>query len=492
MHNPSPMLALITLVSSCFAMATAGAMFSFSVVANSLKDRLNISSTDLNTITAVGNSSLYLSFLAVGPVYDRVGARWTLILGAAIYCLGYALMYLGYEHKIASTTAAMSVYYFIVGIGSTCSYMGCIGANVKNFNASPHEGKVLGLLLLFYGLSASLFAQIANAFFADRGAGALLLFSAAVCGIVNLLAGCFTFEVGTLAIVAATVQVGEAHGNRSTSVHDSAKSPAASIRPNANGAVSHIDIPKPGGETVLPVKTFDSEKVDGSGVQLSPVDILRHPLFWCLSATFVFMQGLTYITNFVTILEAAVGEREATEHADRIVTQNSIQVTVMSVFNSLGRLTLPIFCEVLQKRHFATLDRSMLLLACQVLIFIPTATLATGAGSEGVFYMSSILISYGFGGAGALFPVLTKDFFGMHAYGTACAFVMAGVPVGIFISNVVFGRFYDSEAVAASKCFNNACYSKAYIVFSALQGIAILAAGSVVVLRLRVRKSASP
>ncbi|TPX77417.1 hypothetical protein CcCBS67573_g01323 [Chytriomyces confervae] len=408
------MLALITLVSSCFAMATAGAMFSFSVVANSLKDRLGISSTDLNTITAVGNSSLYLSFLAVGPVYDRVGARWTLILGAVIYCLGYALMYLGYEHKIASTTAAMSVYYFIVGIGSTCSYMGCIGANVKNFNASPHEGKVLGLLLLFYGLSASLFAQIANAFFADRGAGALLLFSAAVCGIVNFLAGCFTFEVGTLRIVAATTaQVGDAHGNRLAS----AKSPAASIRPNANGEVSHIDGPKPGGSTAL-VKTFDSDKVDGSDVQLSPIDILRHPLFWCLSATFVFMQGLTYITNFVTILEAAVGEREATEHADRIVTQNSIQVTVMSVFNSLGRLTLPIFCEVLQKKNtpIAMLDRSMLLLACQVLIFIPTATLATGAGSEGVFYMSSILISYGFGGAGALFPVLTKDFFGMHAY----------------------------------------------------------------------------
>ncbi|KAJ3239569.1 hypothetical protein HDU78_002797 [Chytriomyces hyalinus] len=459
MQSPSPMLALITLVSSCFAMATAGAMFSFSVVANSLKDRLGISSTDLNTITAVGNSSLYLSFLAVGPVYDRVGARWTLILGAVIYCLGYALMYLGYEHKIASTTAAMSVYYFIVGIGSTCSYMGCIGANVKNFNASPHEGKVLGILLLFYGLSASLFAQIANALFADRGAGALLLFSAAVCGIVNFFAGCFTFEVGTL----ATAQVGDAHGNRLASVHDSAKSPAASIRPNANGEVSHIDVPKRGGPTV--VKTFDSDKVDGSDVQLSPIDILRHPLFWCLSATFVFMQGLTYITNFVTILEAAVGEREATEHADRIVTQNSIQVTVMSVFNSLGRLTLPIFCEILQKKKtpIATLDRSMLLLACQVLIFIPTATLATGAGSEGVFYMSSILISYGFGGAGALFPVLTKDFFGMHAYGTACAFVMAGVPVGIFISNVVFGRFYDSEAVAASKCFNNACYSKAYI-----------------------------
>ncbi|KAJ3234461.1 hypothetical protein HDU81_001417 [Chytriomyces hyalinus] len=482
MQNPSSMLALSTLVSSCFAMATAGAMFSFSVVANSLKDRLNISSTDLNTITAVGNSSLYLSFLAVGPVYDRVGARWTLILGAVIYCLGYALMYLGYEHKIASTTAAMSVYYFIVGIGSTCSYMGCIGANVKNFNGSPHEGKVLGLLLLFYGLSASLFAQLANAFFADRGAGALLLFSAAVCGIVNLLAGCFTFEVAIVGI-AVGAQVGEAHGNRSASVQDSAISPAASIRPNGNGEVSRIATTKPGVATEL--KISDSAKVEDS-VHLSPIAILRHPLFWCLSATFVFMQGLTYITNFVTILEAAVGEREATEHADRIITQNSMQVTVMSVFNSLGRLTLPIFCEALQKRQFATLDRSMLLLACQVLIFIPTATLATGAGSEVIFYMSSIFISYGFGGAGALFPVLTKDFFGMQAYGTACAFVMAGVPIGIFISNVVFGRFYDSEAVAASKCYNSACYSKAYIVFSVLQGIAILSAGSVVALRLRM------
>ncbi|KAJ3267839.1 hypothetical protein HDU76_011582, partial [Blyttiomyces sp. JEL0837] len=102
-----------------------------------------------------------------------------------------------------------------------------------------------------------------------------------------------------------------------------------------------------------------------------------------------------------------------------------------------------------------------------------------------------------FGAAGACFPGLTRDFFGVQFYGTACGFVLAAVPIGILATNAVFGILYDQESSkqtflpvtdpslsTLSDCRGNGCYSKAFAVFSVLQMISVATATGLAVLRV--------
>ena len=49
-----------TLVVSCLCMASAGSLFSFSVLSEQLKSQLSFSSVDINTVSGVGNAALYV------------------------------------------------------------------------------------------------------------------------------------------------------------------------------------------------------------------------------------------------------------------------------------------------------------------------------------------------------------------------------------------------------------------------------------------------
>jgi hypothetical protein len=76
-----------------------------------------------------------------------------------------------------------------------------------------------------------------------------------------------------------------------------------------------------------------------------------------------------------------------------------------------------------------------------------------------------------------MFPPLTKDFFGMKYYGTACGFVMTGVPIGILASNQIFGMFYDQQLElfgVKGVCYGKTCFQNAFIVAAAVQAIALI------------------
>jgi hypothetical protein len=61
--------------------------------------------------------------------------------------------------KIPGNLASIAVYYFMIGFGAASSYMACIGVNAENFTVKK-QGLVVGLQLLFYGLSGSFFSML--------------------------------------------------------------------------------------------------------------------------------------------------------------------------------------------------------------------------------------------------------------------------------------------------------------------------------------------
>ncbi|KAL2915709.1 hypothetical protein HK105_204655 [Polyrhizophydium stewartii] len=372
-------------------MAVSGSMFTFSVFADSLRKRFGFSSSDINIISGSGNTALYLSFLAIGPIYDVLGATATMAIAAVSYSLGYALIWAAYQGVMPGTSVgAVAVFYFIAGFGATAGYMAVIGINVINFPPKL-TGLTTGVLLLFYGLSGTIYAQ------------------------------------------------------------------------------------------VIPTS-------------MTPLQILVSGHFWMYSMTCIWQQGLTYTTNVSTILASASG-RGAT--AERLAQTGALHVTMISIGQSVGRFSFGFLSDVI----VACLgrDRTLLLIVGHAILLVPHAIVAfagdaLGGVSSGLLLFCSGCIGLGMGACGALFPMITKDLFGSAYYGTACAFELMGVPLGIMVSNLVFGYLYDAALRAqpaggdAAICYGSACFAPAFVVGFAIQLVPLCV--SVALFMSRTREAA--
>ncbi|KAJ3411681.1 hypothetical protein HDV05_001842 [Chytridiales sp. JEL 0842] len=181
----------LLLLLSCLAMSTSGSVFSFSLISRDLMSALQLSSTDINLISGLANTSVYISFLWVGPFYDRFGSAWTLMLATVLSTLGNLIVWLAYVSTSPAgewwkTVGALGSWFFVGGIGATGTYMAAIGFNLTRFG-TRHMGKVTAILLLFYGLSGIFYAQVYAGFYKGN-TGGYLLFVALSAGAINLAA----------------------------------------------------------------------------------------------------------------------------------------------------------------------------------------------------------------------------------------------------------------------------------------------------------------
>ncbi|KAJ3021045.1 UNVERIFIED_CONTAM: hypothetical protein HDU68_009857 [Siphonaria sp. JEL0065] len=418
-----------TAISSSLSMITAGSLFSFSVLSEGLKAQLSYTSSDLNTISGVGNSALYISFLFIGPIFDLFGAQWTMLFGVIFYGLGYLLMYLSFNGLISGSTGAMAAFYFLAGTGSTCCYMGTIGQNVKNF-ATKSSGKVVGILLLFYGLSGVIYSQMYSAFYLNNTSGYLLFLTLTV-AIVNFICCFTTFDVppeeamvapekdlpkphalleksaaGSLESLGSIPEVLMIHHTvRRKSASLGSDTLAASMALRAEAVKNMLSISQlsprasktstsqmPRGSKSRKPRKRDivvesnvsiqmeeeiHDKIqkqqeeeeeapledDGGVRDLSPLEILKSHVFWFYALTFVFMQGLTYFTNLYSILQAALGQ---TMSDTALSSKNTVHVTILSVFQALGRITCSLILDAMASSEKVTVDRSLLLFVSQM------------------------------------------------------------------------------------------------------------------------------
>ncbi|KAI8834160.1 major facilitator superfamily domain-containing protein [Chytriomyces cf. hyalinus JEL632] len=492
----------------CLAsMATLGIASTFSLYSEELKSRLSFTSSDLNLISGIELATEDLSFLLAGPVVDKFGSQVAVGLGAMLYSLGCLLAQLAYRGLIMGTRSTMILYYILVGSGSTFVYLAALKLIVVNFGGLAYEGVIMGVALLFYGLSPMLFAQIFGWFFAGNIQG-YLMFIAVTALVVNLL---------TVLITSATRNGMTSRGQPSISAEPAKHVDKITIAEETNSLISgtkdnfgtfaqvgqdvrrlqSIEDALPnqcieGGDTI---DLQEPQLQDGSmhysmrrtpsitpskienGSFMTPKQILRAPVFWSFALVFVFIQGFTYNLNFIQILQATLQEPNST----LLSAQNTRHVTIMSFSQSVGRFLAPILLQRVSSSY-----RPSLLCLAQVLILAPTVVLAHGVYAESLLYFASTCMQFGLGLALASHVVLTEDFFGAKYFATACAFSIACTPIGILGSNFVFGQLYDRDAGTGTECLNANCYSKAFVIFSVFQGVALCF--SLVVFYLRWRK----
>ncbi|KAG0323666.1 hypothetical protein BGZ99_002606 [Dissophora globulifera] len=490
-----------------FVMVLSGSLFSFASFGTDLKARFGFNSSNINLLSAIGDTAMYVGFLIVGPIYDRYGERWTLITASVLTFLGYGGMYIAYA-KAWGGLGFLMVLYCLAGIASTAGYLAALAANMANFSAAS-SGTVSGLLLAFFGLSATVFSQVKTHLFAGddkvaiqttafRGSLATqnyLLFLTIITTAIYIIAAIFMVKIKNPLPEPASPS--EVNSPASTTFNEDAEKGGfvEDSKLHANLALSRSTTFTPSiiAEDMSPISrleewnhsstTLDKEPISpttqdlhlqgekildvAASVQPVATDVMtagsateqpfnpylistdmkpKQILFEATFWFFVIAQVIQQGLSYINNVDSiihAILPPNDPTTAARAVSLTGLHVTLISIGNCIGRLASGIISDWIIARY--RISRSVFFFVSEVIILVPL--LIMGFSSSLVtlpaLVVCSCLIGATYGATGALFASMTRDFFGSKYYGSACGMVMVLNGANPFIANQLYGMFYD-------------------------------------------------
>ncbi|KAJ3277041.1 hypothetical protein HDV01_000093 [Terramyces sp. JEL0728] len=385
----------LSFVISSIVMITSGTLSSFSIMSDGLRARYGWSLSDVNVIGSAGLAALYVTYMIIGPLFDKYGVTITMYTAIFTGTASYLFIWLSYLGLYNAGVAGMSILFFIVdGLGNFFLFL-----TVLNF-----------------------VVYVLGALFIKR------------------------FQYKKVAPAVADEVPLTTTPNQPTSTTETTQ------------LLGHQE-------------TF-----------MTPLQILTSAKFWIYETLMILSQGQTFMQNVNIVIRTTMGQNA---DPNDLIMFTTLQLTIVSVLQSIGRIGSGTISDFLVSRG---IDRSLLLLIAQGFTFAGHLLLVVADSSllSSQYYLSlcSALIGLGFGGNGALFPLLTRGMFGAKYYGTACSYVMIGVPLGFISSNLIFGYVYDIElsSQAASGghtdyCYGKQCMQTSFIIAVALQFISFALAG---------------
>ncbi|KAJ3334612.1 hypothetical protein HDU91_002640, partial [Kappamyces sp. JEL0680] len=329
---------------SAVAMCSSGSFATFSLLSDSFQSKFKLSFSDVNMISAVMNSSLYVTYLFIGPLYDRFGVRATQLVSTVAYSLGYLLIYLSYL-GMPTNAILMALYYFIGGFGSCGVYMAMVGANAVNF-PEEYTGLVMGFLLLFYGLSGVIYSQIYASLYTGDITGFLffILLSVVVINIVSTIyVQQLPWSKPGLVLPLEYVQP------VSPGPAPDPESASGPPRPRP-----FLESPESSLSNLRQKSATETSALLGE-TSMTPKQMLVSSTFWLYALSTILQQGLTYMVNISAIIQASYGQGTS---ASQVAAQTALHVTVLSASQSAGRFVFGAGSDWVAKRRW---DRSILL-----------------------------------------------------------------------------------------------------------------------------------
>ena len=391
--------------------------------------------------------------------------------------------------------------------------MSAIGTSTANFDESI-VGLIGGILLLFYGIAGVLYSVIFKALYTSNIEG-FLLFILLTVVIVNFCASAVLQKIpptGGIEEEQVDTKLGPSSENNQrliiatsepiysetyelvTPPSSSSSAPTARSPQSPDDQIHTALLTTPGDTTENNErKRLLSLKTDGlspsptpiktpTTASMTPRQMLTSSLFWSYAIATILQQGLTYQVNINAIIQTSLGPSASIETGTELT---AVHVTLISAFQSIGRFVFGAGSDVLANHG---VERSILLVVANLFLFIPPLLLActqdfSSITKGAMLYFCSILVGLGWGAGGGLFPTLTRSLFGAKYYGTASAFVMVGVPIGIFSFNGLFGALYDAQlqkqAAAGGSvdyCYGNDCFKVAFIATTIVQTFTLVSA----------------
>ena len=160
---------LLVLLGALILNLAAGSVYVFGAYSSALKSS-SLTQTDLQLIATLGNVGLYVAVFA-GLFYDRRGATQTAIVGTCIASLGYFLAYLASRDMFGMKQhnwILLALSFMIAWHGGAWLDCAAVTTAVKLF--PENRGLIVGVVKSFFGLSASVLAQVYLAFFTTESA----------------------------------------------------------------------------------------------------------------------------------------------------------------------------------------------------------------------------------------------------------------------------------------------------------------------------------
>lgn len=162
-HAATPARRVATLAICCLFMVLLGSLYAFSSFS---KDLQSWGFENVPTLGSYGNVGSYCGALFTGALLDRIGSRRTTVVALALAAGGW----LGLRYALggAPSPAPLALSLMSVGLAGSTGYMAASAACYALFEPSA-AGRIHGLLLAAYSLSAVVWAPVYAWAFAGRG-----------------------------------------------------------------------------------------------------------------------------------------------------------------------------------------------------------------------------------------------------------------------------------------------------------------------------------
>ena len=156
---------LLVLLGALILNLAAGSVYVFGTYSGAFKSS-GLTQQQIQLVSSIGNVGLYVAIFA-GMFYDRKGATQTAIVGTIISSCGYLLSYLTTTGTFPTVdpTLMLSLSFLIAWHGGAWLDCAAVTTAVKLF--PKNRGLIVGVVKSFFGLSASVLAQVYQAFFAS-------------------------------------------------------------------------------------------------------------------------------------------------------------------------------------------------------------------------------------------------------------------------------------------------------------------------------------
>ncbi|KAG6669774.1 hypothetical protein I3843_01G259600 [Carya illinoinensis] len=483
---------------SLLIMFTAGTPYMFGQYSNVLKSVLGYDQSTLNLISFFKDVGTNVGVPA-GLIAEVTPTWFVLSLGAVINFFGYFMIWLAVTERMAKPHVWMMCLYICLGANSTAfANTGALVTCVKNFPES--RGIVLGLLKGYVGLGGAILIQLYHAIYGTDSKSLILLvgwFPAAISFAflrtirtmkfnklqnevqvfynffyISLgLAGFLTIMIvvqhmatftkseysGSAAMVffllflpLAVVIVEESNlwKSKKLSVNNSSKALKIITEKPSTETSTELSVPQACSGTPATINSAPERdarnQVSCWGTIFTPPDrgedyTILQTLF-SIDMLILFFSAICGVGGTLTAIDNLGQLGKSLGYPDRSI---STFVSLVSIWNYLGRVVLGLGSEILLKKY--KFPRPLLLTL--ILLFACVGHLLIAFNPPGGLYVASIIIGFTFGAQWPLIFAIISELFGLKYYSTLYNFGSVACPIGLYILHVrVAGYLYDREA----------------------------------------------
>ena len=124
----------IILAASCIANLCIGAIYAWSVFAGPMAEHLNAlngtakTAADLAIVFSVANGDAFITMIAGGYLDEKIGSRWVIFIGVAVFGLGFIVS--GLARNVWMLILGFSI---LCGLANGFAYVCTISNSVKFF-----------------------------------------------------------------------------------------------------------------------------------------------------------------------------------------------------------------------------------------------------------------------------------------------------------------------------------------------------------------------